>query len=266
MNNEMQQEIIIFETGELKLDVRLKGKTVWLNLNQLTEMFNTTKSNISEHLKDIFNEEDIDIDSAVRFFRTTASDGKKYNIKYYNLDIIILLAMRIKSKIAVNFRKWAINILKEYSIEGSSINYDRCLKCENNYLRLEQKINELEFKQSHQLIFKKGEQLEGYLSIKRFLETAKQSIYIIDDYFDHSFDEILKEINVTTIIITDPNNKTESNKIYTVKKSKIFHDRFIFVDGVGYHLGCSLKDIGNSLAIATRLESISLSDLLNLLK
>ena len=261
-----ENKIVIYKSGELKLDVHLSEKTVWLNLNQLVEIFNSTKSNVSEHLKHIFKEEDIDEDQTVRFFRTLASNNKSYNIKYYNLDVIILLAMRINSPIARSFRKWAREILKEYSIEGSAINKERCLRCENNYLKLQEKIYELEQNQKHEITFQKGEQLQGYLSIKRFLETARQSIYIIDDYFDHSFDDVLKDIGVTTTIFTDSDNIIESNEIYEVHKSKKCHDRFIFVDGVGYQLGCSLKDIGNSFTIATKLNSITLSDILKIIK
>lgn len=106
-----ENKIVIYKSGELKLDVHLSEKTVWLNLNQLVEIFNSTKSNVSEHLKHIFTEEDIDEEQTVRFFRTLASNNKSYNIKYYNLDVIILLAMRINSPIARSFRKWATSIL-----------------------------------------------------------------------------------------------------------------------------------------------------------
>ena len=131
---------------------------------------------------------------------------------------------------------------------------------------LQNRVTTLENDLAHPLMFQKGEQLQGYLSIKRFLETARQSIYIIDDYFDHSFDDVLKNIGVTTTIFTDSDNIIESNEIYTVHKSKKCHDRFIFVDGVGYQLGCSLKDIGNSFTIATKLNSITLSDILKIIK
>ncbi|MCQ2801585.1 MAG: virulence RhuM family protein [Bacilli bacterium] len=265
MNN-LEQNIIIYETGELKLDVHLANRTVWLNQQQLATIFQTTKQNISKHINKLFVSEELNKSQVVNFWFTTGNDGKEYEVAYYNLKVLIYLGWVIKSDIAKSFRNWAEKILEGYSIEGYSINEATCLECRDKINHLQNQIYEIREKQLHELTFCKGEQLEGYLSIKKFLETAKQSIYIIDDYFDHSFDDVLKEINVSTTIITDPNNPIESNEIYDVKKTKAFHDRFIFADGIGYHIGCSLKDIGNSLAIATRLESITLSDLLKLIK
>ena len=106
---ESQGEIIIYQTddGNTKIDVKIEDETVWLTQAQLVELYRTSKSNISEHISNIFAEGELDEDSVVRFFRTTAADGKRYNTKYYNLDMIISLGYRVKSVIATNFRKWA---------------------------------------------------------------------------------------------------------------------------------------------------------------
>ena len=91
---------------------------MWLTQQQLTELYQCSKSNISEHIKHIFEEGELDKDSVVRKFRTTAADGKTYNVTYYNLDMIISLGYRIKSVIATRFRQWATKRLKEYMIKG----------------------------------------------------------------------------------------------------------------------------------------------------
>lgn len=120
-------EIIIYQTedGHTKIDVKLEDDTVWLTQAQLCELYQTSKSNISEHIKHIFEEKELDEESVVRKFRTTATVGKSYNITHYNLDMIISLGYRIKSKIATNFRKWATERLKEYMIKGFTMDDER---------------------------------------------------------------------------------------------------------------------------------------------
>lgn len=127
-NFEMPQgEIIIYQTdnGETKIDVRMKDETVWLTQAQLVELYQTSKSNVSEHIKHIFEDGELDENSVVRYFRTTAADGKAYNTKYYNLDMILSLGYRIRSVVATHFRKWASERLKEYIIKGFTMNDDK---------------------------------------------------------------------------------------------------------------------------------------------
>ncbi len=127
MENKIQSEILIYQTekGNTKLDVRLEDETVWLTQAQLVELYQTTKSNVSEHIKHIFEDGELDETLVVRNFRTTASDGKKYNTKYYNLDMIISLGYRIRSITATHFRKWATERLKEYIIKGFTMDDER---------------------------------------------------------------------------------------------------------------------------------------------
>lgn len=122
-----QGEIIIYQSddGNTKIDVTMQDETVWLNQAQLVELYQTSKSNISEHISNIFTEGELDENSVVRFFRTTAADGKTYNVKYYNLDMIISLGYRVKSVIATNFRKWATERIREYIIKGFTMNDDK---------------------------------------------------------------------------------------------------------------------------------------------
>ena len=122
-----QGNLVIYQSndGETKIDVRFVDETVWLTQQQLCDLYQTSKSNISEHIKHIFEEEELEENSVVRKFRTTASDGKKYLTTYYNLDMIISLGYRIKSKIATNFRRWATERLKEYMIKGFAMDDER---------------------------------------------------------------------------------------------------------------------------------------------
>ena len=120
-------EIIIYQTddGSTHIDVKMEDETVWLTQAQLVQLYQTSKSNVSEHIKHIFEEGELEENAVVRKFRTTAADGKNYNTTYYNLDMIISLGYRIKSSIATNFRRWATERLKEYMIKGFTMDDER---------------------------------------------------------------------------------------------------------------------------------------------
>ena len=120
-------EIIIYQTddGLTNINVKMEDETVWLTQQQLVDLYQSSKSNVSEHIKHIFEEGELDENSVVRKFRTTAADGKSYNVTYYNLDMIISLGYRIKSSIATRFRRWATERLKEYMIKGFTMDDER---------------------------------------------------------------------------------------------------------------------------------------------
>lgn len=120
-------DIIIYQTddGLTNINVKMEDETVWLTQQQLVDLYQSSKSNVSEHIKHIFEEGELDENSVVRKFRTTAADGKSYNVTYYNLDMIISLGYRIKSSIATRFRRWATERLKEYMIKGFTMDDER---------------------------------------------------------------------------------------------------------------------------------------------
>ena len=140
-------EILIYQNteGNIKIDVRLEEETVWLNQAQLCELFQKSKATISEHIKNIFEEGELDESSVVRNFRTTASDGKLYEIKYYNLDVIISVGYRVKSPQGTQFRIWATQRLKEYIIKGFTLNDDRFKSGSsmNYFTELQERIREI---------------------------------------------------------------------------------------------------------------------------
>ena len=118
--------IIIYKdkNGNDNIEVKLQDNTVWLNQEQLVRLYNSSKSNISEHIKHIFEEGELDELATVRKFRTVASNGKTYNMNYYNLDMIVAIGFRVKSNTGTNFRKWANERLTEYMIKGFAMNDD----------------------------------------------------------------------------------------------------------------------------------------------
>ena len=119
--------IIIYKDkkGKENIEVKIKDGTVWLNQAQLVRLYNSSKSNISEHIKHIYEEGELEEEGAVRKFRTVATNGKTYDMKYYNLDMIVAIGFRVKSDIGTNFRKWANDKLKEYMIKGFVLNDEK---------------------------------------------------------------------------------------------------------------------------------------------
>ena len=127
LNDENKGDIVIYqsESGETKIDVRFQDETVWLTQAQLCELYQSSKANVSEHIKNIFEEGELEQSAVVRKIRTTAADGKTYAVNHYNLDMIISLGYRIKSSIATQFRRWATERLKEYMIKGFTMDDER---------------------------------------------------------------------------------------------------------------------------------------------
>ena len=126
MEQQDKGQIILYQTqdGESKIEVTLANETVWLTADQMAELFQRNKSTISRHIKNVFEEGELKHGSVVAFFATTASDGKKYQVAYYNLDMIISIGYRVKSYRGVQFRIWATQVLKEFLIKGFALNDD----------------------------------------------------------------------------------------------------------------------------------------------
>lgn len=122
-------DVVLYQDadGTTKLDVRLEDETVWLSQAQMVDLFQSSKSNVSEHIKHVFEEGELDEAAGVRDFRTTAADGKNYRVKHYNLDVIISVGYRVKSLRGTQFRRWALGVLREYLVKGFSMN-DELLK------------------------------------------------------------------------------------------------------------------------------------------
>jgi len=140
-------EIIIYQNkeGNIKIDVRLEDETVWLTQAQMAELFGKNKRTISEHITNVFNEGELNENSVVRNFRTTAADGKSYETNFYNLDVIISIGYRVKSLQGTQFRIWATQRLKEYIIKGFALNDERFKSGSsmNYFTELQERIREI---------------------------------------------------------------------------------------------------------------------------
>ena len=127
---EKENKIILYKDieGRVTMNVVFAEEDVWLTQAQLVELYQSSKSNVSEHLTNIFADNELEKDLVVRKFRTTASDGKKYTVLHYNLDVIIALGYRVQSPIAVRFRRWATQRLHEYIQKGFTSDFDKAVK------------------------------------------------------------------------------------------------------------------------------------------
>lgn len=135
-------EIIIYkpQSGDIELNVKLNEETVWLSLDQMTILFGRDKSVISRHIKNVFNERELEKKTVVANFATTAADGKTYQVDYYNLDVIISVGYRVKSHQGVQFRIWATQVLKKYLVDGYAINEKRLEEAKNKFKQLQNTI------------------------------------------------------------------------------------------------------------------------------
>ena len=175
------QDIIIYQTadGESKIEVNLKKDTLWLNLNQISQLFDRDKSVISRHIKNIFKEEELEKNSVVAFFATTAADGKTYQVEYFNLDLIISIGYRVNSKRGTQFRIWATNVLKQHLIQGYTINEKRLKEQKTKFTELLSTIKLLERTISTQPV-----QLPEAKELIRVVSDYGYALSLLDDY-DH---------------------------------------------------------------------------------
>jgi hypothetical protein len=250
-------EIILYQPdNSIKLEVRLENETVWLSLTQITELFNRDKSVISRHIKNIFNEGELSINSVVANFATTAADGKIYNVDYYNLDVIISVGYRVKSKRGVLFRQWATRTLKEYILKGYAVN--------QRFERIEHRVTETEKKIDFFVktslppvegIFYDGQIFDAYTFASDLIKSAKKSIILIDNYVDESVllllskrgkgvDATIYTASISPQLQLDLQKHNAQYPAINVKTFTRSHDRFIFIDDDVYHIGASLKDLG----------------------
>jgi len=272
-----QGEIIMYQPDEsIRLEVRMEEETVWLNLNQMSLLFGRDKSVISRHIRNVYIEGELLRESTVANFATVHDEnGRRVsrNIEYYNLDVIISVGYRVKSIQGTRFRQWANSVLKEYLLRGYAIN--------QRFERLERRVtehdavlsehsNKLEFFVRAALppkegVFSDGQIFDAYAFASELIKSARQRIVLIDNYIDESVLLMLAKRNegVTAEIVTRQTNGTlaldidRHNRQYppiTIRESPRYHDRFLIVDDIVYHIGASLKDLGKKLFAFSKME------------
>ena len=255
-------EIIIYqsEDNSTMLDVRIEEETVWLTQAQMVELFQATKQNISLHINNIFKEGELMPDSTVKEYLTVQTEGKrqvKRNIKIYNLDVIISVGYRVKSKRGTQFRIWANKILKDYLLRGYIL-HQRIEKIENKIIEHDRKF-EMLIKSDHtpnEGIFYDGQVFDAYIFTSKIIKSAKKSIVLIDNYLDETVLTLLSKrkqgvsayiysANITQKLKLDIEKFNAQYPKIEIKTYKQSHDRFLIIDNeTVYHIGASLKDLG----------------------
>ena len=286
MDPTKENEIIIYQPDEnLALDVRVEGETVWLTQAQMVELFLTSKQNISLHINNIFKEGELDSDSVVKDYLTTATDGKKYRTKYYNLDVIISVGYRVKSLRGTQFRQWANKVLKEYLLRGYAVN-QRLMQLEDridrHFSEYDRHLSELDEKvdffvrssiQPKEGIFFDGQIFDAYAFIAGLIRKANKRIVVIDSYVDDSvLVQLSKRSPGVKVDIYDGKisqqlrqDVARHNAQYpgvTLHSYKKAHDRFLIIDEEVYHIGHSLKDLGKKLFAFSKMDVMTGSQLI----
>lgn len=285
-----KDEIIIYQPNDnTKIEVHLNDEMIWLSQPQIVQLFQSSKSNISEHIRNIYSQNELDKDSTVRIFRTVQTEGNRNvhrNITYYNLDMIISIGFRVNTKIGIHFRQWANNILKDNLIKGYSINKRIDYienKIEHKLQEHEAQLNKIDEQINYfvqkslppiQGVFYNGEIFDAYQLLTRLIKMANKSIVVIDNYIDESVLTMLdkRKDGVAATIYTEKINKQLQldiklhNSQYPaidIKIVKNCHDRFLLIDDEDvFHIGASLKDLGKKLFAFSRL-NISSDTILN---
>lgn len=271
-------EIVIYKTldsADFQIPVRVEDESVWLTQAQMVNLFIATKQNISLHINNIFKEGELQRNSVVKEYLTTASDGKDYKTNYYNLDVIISVGYRIKSLRGTQFRIWASQVLKEYLLKGHVYNH-RFEKIEKKLFEHDQKF-ELIINtglKPTEGIFYDGQIFDAWQFASDLIKEAEQSIILIDNYIDESVLNLLtkRKTGVSATVFTGKITKQleadlqKHNAQYPAIDVKTFtksHDRFLIIDQeTVYHIGASLKDLGKKWFAFSRI-NLNASEMLN---
>lgn len=262
-----QGEIILYQPNDsLRLEVRLDGDNVWLNRSQLAELFDRDVKTIGKHINNALKEE-LDNVPVVAKFATTAADGKVYQTEHYNLDMVISVGFRVKSRRGVDFRRWANTILKEYLLKGYSIN-QRLSELEKTVALHSEKIDFFVRTSLPPVegIFYDGQIFDAYKFATDLIKTARKSLLLIDNYVDESVLLMLSKRNpgvsatiytqkITAQLQLDLDKHNDQYPPINIRTYRNSHDRFLIVDDKDvYHIGASLKDLGKKLFAFSKLE------------
>ncbi len=279
-------EIVMYQPDEtIRLEVRVENETVWLTQQQMADLFQTTRNNITLHIGNIFKEGELVETSVRKDSLLTATDGKKYRTIIYNLDVIISVGYRVKSKRGTQFRQWANQILKDYLLKGYSINknlQDVRIELGAQDKRISLLEEKVDFFVRSSLppvegIFFDGQIFDAYVQIVSLIKQAKRSIILIDNYIDETTLTMLskRDTNVSATIYTRQLSNqqqldiTRHNQQYppiTVNICQRNHDRFLIIDDVVYLFGASLKDAGKKLFAYIKMQETPAAELLNNIK
>ena len=276
-------EIVMYQPDEtIRLEVRMEDETVWLTQQQMAELFKRDQSVIARHIKNIYQEEELTKSGTYAKFAYMGHDGlQKYEVIHYNLDVIISVGYRVKSKRGTQFRQWANKVLKEYLLKGYAVNA-RITALERHTSKQDFEIQKLKTKVDFFVrtslppvegIFFDGQIFDAYHFVADLIRKATHSIVLIDNYVDDSVLSILdkRQSGVSAKIYTQKVSGqlqldiNKHNAQYPPIKVELFnkaHDRFLLIDDEVYHIGASIKDLGKKWFAFTLLKDIKSDELI----
>ena len=290
MESNQANEIILYQPDDtLTLDVRVEDESVWLTQAQIVELFNSSKANISEHLKHIFETGELNREATVRKFRTVRKEGNRNvtrTLEFFNLDVIISVGYRVNTIRGIQFRQWANKVLKEYLLRGYSINQRlmqledrvdrRLFEHDRHLLQLDEKVDFFvrSSLQPKEGVFFNGQIFDAYALVADLIRKAKKRIVVIDNYID---DSVLVQLSkrrqgvtadiydgqISKQLRLDVEKHNEQYPGVTLHKYTKAHDRFLIIDEEVYHIGASLKDLGKKLFAFSKMEVMTGSELLD---
>ena len=246
----------------VQLDVRLEQETVWLSQAQMAQLFGCSTDNIGLHLKNIYDEGEIEMVATAEDFSVVRLEGNRMvhrKVRHYNLDAILSVGYRVSSRNATKFRQWATQTLKSYLLHGYAVT--------QRIERLEQKVKEhdqqIGFFVHASLppvegVFYDGQIFDAYVFASNVIKSAKTSIVLIDNYADETVLTLLSKRmeGVSARVITrrisealqlDLDKHNRQYEPIVMEENPRYHDRFLIIDNTVYHLGASLKDLGKKL-------------------
>lgn len=277
------ESVVIYQSADnaVRLDVQLAEETVWLTQQQMTVLFDSTVPNISMHIRNIFKEEELVKEATVKNFLIVQNEGGRAvtrQVQCYNLDVIISVGYRVKSRRGTQFRQWATKVLNQYIRQGYAVS--------NRFEKLEQRMTNVENQiesfvhaalPPKEGIFADGQIYDAYEFIERLIKSAKKSILLIDNYVDESVLTMLseKERGVEVKVYTKEVTKAlklagdKFNSQYgnlSLHQTNRVHDRFMIIDNQTiYLIGASLKDAGKRLFAFTKMSEEHIEELKKLL-
>lgn len=280
-------EVVLYQPNQtIRLEVRMGEETVWLTQAQMAELYQRDRSVITRHINNIFKEGELEREEVCAFFAHTTRHGaiegktQMQEAMLYNLDVIISVGYRVKSKRGIDFRRWANKVLKEYLLKGYVIN-PRFNAIEEKVQQQGAEIAELKDKVDFFVrtslppvfgVFYDGQVFDAYVFVANLIKSAKQNIVLIDNYVDESVLTMLDKRqqgvrakiytrNVTQQLSLDIARHDAQYPPLAIEPFNRAHDRFLIIDDNVYHVGASVKDIGKKWCAITLLSDLTAQDI-----
>lgn len=295
--NEVQGEVIFYQPDNtMRIEVRLEDETVWLTQQQMVTLFQSSKANVSEHIRNIYDQGELEQEATVRNFRTVRKEGNRMvnrTLTYYNLDTIISVGFRVNTKRGIMFRQWANRTLKEYLLRGYAFHQQMIAMQRQIDVRLEEQNERLSAVENHlhehdqkfdmivktpelpnEGVFFDGQIFDAFKLVMQLIKSAEHRIILIDNYINEEiltmFDQ--RANGVTACIYTARIDSAMQLAIQRhdaqydpipVNVFRMSHDRWLIIDEKVYHFGASLKDLGKKWFGVSLYQDITPEELLS---